>query len=127
MMEVVHERCCGLDIHKKSVTACVITPEGKETRTFGAMTGELLRLADWMEAKGCTHVAMESTGVFWIAKHLFYYVGIVDHRHLYASLLSALREDILLNLANSSGYQFPGIIWHHCHVLGLLGLNRIPT
>lgn len=66
-MQVVYERCCGLDVHKKSVTACVSTPEGKETRSFGTMTADLLGLADWLETKGVTHVAMESTGV-WIWK-----------------------------------------------------------
>lgn len=64
-MEVVYERCCGLDVHKKSVVGCVITPEGKESRTFSTMTEDLLRLADWLVAKGVTHVAMESTGVYW--------------------------------------------------------------
>lgn len=64
-MEVMYERCCGLDVHKKSVTACAITPEGKEIRTFGTMTDDLLRMADWLKEKGCAHVAMESTGVFW--------------------------------------------------------------
>ncbi|MDQ0286817.1 transposase [Desulfofundulus luciae] len=64
-MQVIYERCCGLDVHKKSVTACIITPEGKETRTFGTMTRELLEMISWLEAKGVTHVAMESTGVYW--------------------------------------------------------------
>jgi transposase len=64
-MQVVHERCCGLDVHKKTVVACVITPEGQQTRTFGTMTRQLLALADWLGARGVTHVAMESTGVFW--------------------------------------------------------------
>ncbi|MGB9920727.1 MAG: IS110 family transposase [Moorellales bacterium] len=64
-MEVVYERCCGLDVHKKSVTACIITPEGKEIRTFGTMTEDLLALVDWIKDKGCTCVAMESTGVYW--------------------------------------------------------------
>jgi len=64
-MQVVHERCCGLDVHKKSVTACCITPEGKEIKTFGTMTGDLLMMADWIQSKGCTHVVMESTVVFW--------------------------------------------------------------
>ncbi|HHV61787.1 MAG TPA: IS110 family transposase, partial [Firmicutes bacterium] len=64
-MDVIYERCCGLDIHKAKVVACVITPDGKETRTFGTMTGELLELADWLQAKGVTHVAMGSTGVYW--------------------------------------------------------------
>lgn len=64
-MEVLYERCCGLDVHKKVMVACVITPEGKETRSFGTMTGDLLELVDWLVSKGCTHVAMESTGVYW--------------------------------------------------------------
>lgn len=64
-MQVVHERCCGLDVHKKTVVACSITPEGQETRTFSTMTDDVLKLADWLSAKGITHVAMESTGVYW--------------------------------------------------------------
>lgn len=64
-MEVVHERCCGLDVHKKTVVACVIVPEGRETRTFGTMTDDLEALAQWLEGRGVSHVAMESTGVFW--------------------------------------------------------------
>lgn len=64
-MQIVNERCCGLDVHKKSIVACIITPEGKETRTFGTMTDDILALIDWLKSKGCTHVAMESTGVYW--------------------------------------------------------------
>jgi transposase len=69
-MDVVYERCCGLDVHKKSVVACRITPGAageptKAIRTFGTMTAELLDLADWLAAGQCTHVAMESTGVYW--------------------------------------------------------------
>jgi transposase len=64
-MRVVYERCCGLDVHKKTVVACVMTPEGQETRTFGTMTQELIALADWLEQWGITQVAMESTGVYW--------------------------------------------------------------
>lgn len=64
-MEVLHERCCGLDVHKKVVVACVITPEGQETRSFGSMTKELLGMGDWLLERGVTHVAMESTGVYW--------------------------------------------------------------
>lgn len=64
-MHIVYERCCGLDVHKKSVTACLITPKGNEIRTFGTMTAELLKLNDWLVEAGCTHVAMESTGVYW--------------------------------------------------------------
>jgi len=64
-MEVLYPYCCGLDVHKKSVVACVMTPAGRETRTFGTFTAELLMLTDWLQATGCTHVAMESTGVYW--------------------------------------------------------------
>jgi transposase len=69
-MEVIYPRCCGLDVHKKTVVACLLTPgaDGKPTkviRTFGTMTADLVALADWLAAAGCTHVAMESTGVYW--------------------------------------------------------------
>jgi len=64
-VQVVHERCCGLDVHKKTVVVCSVTPEGQETRTFSTMTDDVLKLAEWLRAKGITHVAMESTGVYW--------------------------------------------------------------
>jgi transposase len=69
-MDVVYERCCGLDIHKKQVVACVVVPgpDGqptKQIRTFGTMTADLLALADWLRAQAVRHVAMESTGVYW--------------------------------------------------------------
>ena len=69
-MDVVYERCCGLDIHKQTVVACVIAPgDGKqvrkEIRTFNTMTADLLHLADWLTGEGVTHVALESTGVYW--------------------------------------------------------------
>jgi transposase len=69
-MEVVHQRCAGLDVHKQSVTVCRITPQPKGTwqkdiRQFGTMTDDLLQLADWLRAGRITHVAMESTGVYW--------------------------------------------------------------
>jgi transposase len=64
-VDVIYQRCCGLDVHKKSITACVITPEGKELKTFGTMTDDLVALVQWLKSKGCTHVAMESTGVYW--------------------------------------------------------------
>lgn len=64
-MEVVNQRCCGLDVHKKTVVTCVITPEKKQTRTFSTMTNDLLKLKEWLKECGVTHVAMESTGVLW--------------------------------------------------------------
>ena len=64
------ERCCGLDVHKQTVAACVRVPgaQGRRTqevRTFGTTTPDLLALQDWLAAHQVTHVAMESTGVFW--------------------------------------------------------------
>jgi transposase len=69
-MQVLYPCCCGLDIHKKFVVACVLTTnaEGhvqKESRTFSTMTHDLLALLDWLQAVGCTHVAMESTSSYW--------------------------------------------------------------
>jgi transposase len=69
-MDVVHPRCCGLDVHKKTVVACVLIPGPtsqpvKQVRTFETMTDQLLRLADWLAELGVTQVAMEATGVYW--------------------------------------------------------------
>ena len=69
-MEVLYERCSGLDVHQATVVACVRRPGERrprtsEVRTFGTTTGELLALADWLMREGVTHVAMESTGVYW--------------------------------------------------------------
>ncbi len=69
-MQIVHERCCGLDIHKKLIVACLVTPghsgsRHKEIRRFGAMTADVVALGQWLRAAGCTHVAMESTGIYW--------------------------------------------------------------
>src|SRR5437773_5722406 len=69
-MEVVYPCCCGLDVHKKSITACVLWAEAKgksrkEKRRFGTFHHDLLQLADWLGKSGVTHVAMESTGVYW--------------------------------------------------------------
>ena len=69
-MHVLYERCCGLDVHQATVVACVRRPVAggrrrSEVRTFGTTTGELLGLAAWLTECDVTHVAMESTGVFW--------------------------------------------------------------
>jgi transposase len=64
-MEIISEYVCGMDVHKNSITACILTPEKKEIRTFGTMTDDLLLLVDWIQSYGCTHAAMESTGVYW--------------------------------------------------------------
>ena len=70
-MDTIFENVAGLDVHQKTIVACVrtIQPQGghiaDEVLTFGTMTGDLLRLSDWLVKKGVTHVAMESTGVLW--------------------------------------------------------------
>jgi len=69
-MDLLYASCAGLDVHKETVVACVrrLDAKGKvqqQTRTFGTMTGALLELADWLDEQGVTHVALESTGVYW--------------------------------------------------------------
>jgi transposase len=69
-MQIVHRCCCGLDVHKKLIVACLISLNEagefqKEIRSFATMTRDILALADWLTSAGCTHVAMESTGVYW--------------------------------------------------------------
>lgn len=68
-MQVINQRCCGLDVHKRSITACRLKWLGssweREIRQFGTMTKDLLGLGDWLAQEGCRHVAMESTGVYW--------------------------------------------------------------
>ena len=64
-MEKVYERCCGIDVHKKVVVACLRNGNKKEIREFGTSTRELLMLSDWLHANECEMVAMESTGSYW--------------------------------------------------------------
>jgi transposase len=69
-MQVVYQRCCGLDIHKKLIVACLLlmSSQGvqkKESRTFSTTLADLYRLRDWLVANACQMVAMESTGVYW--------------------------------------------------------------
>ncbi|MES0404254.1 MAG: IS110 family transposase [Hyphomicrobium sp.] len=68
-MEVKYRRCCGLDVHKDTVVACVRIASGgevvSEVRTFQTTTASLIALSRWLAENGCTHVAMEATGVYW--------------------------------------------------------------
>src|SRR4051812_13743364 len=92
-MEVMYERCCGLDVHQRSVVACVVVRGArgrpyKNIRTFGTTINELESLADRLVGQGVTHAAMESTGVLWkpvfnvLAERLE--VLIVNARHVKA-------------------------------------------
>lgn len=70
-MEAIVERCCGLDVGEATVTACLLVGRSEEKprktlRTLGTVTRELIALRDWLVSVGCTHVAMEATGVYWI-------------------------------------------------------------
>jgi transposase len=68
-MEVLYRRCCGLDVHKETVVACLrIVSGGKvnmEVRTFETRTASLIALSEWLAQNGCTHIAMEATGIYW--------------------------------------------------------------
>src|SRR6266542_2254289 len=69
-MRVMHCRCAGLDVHKKSITACTMIGEPGsepqvEKRVFATTTSQLLEMSDWLKQQGVTHVAMESTGTYW--------------------------------------------------------------
>jgi transposase len=74
MMEVIIERCAGLDVHQATVVACVLIGQAgrkphKEIRTFSTMTRDLEALRDWLKGHGVTHVGMESTGIYWKPVH----------------------------------------------------------
>ena len=82
-MEAIIERCCGLDVHKDVVVACVLIGPAdgkarKEIRTYGTTTAQLEQLRDWLHQVGCTHVGMESTGVYWVPV----YAVLEDHFEL---------------------------------------------
>jgi len=69
-MEILYARCAGFDVHKKTVKVCLLLRQAdgqlhKELRTYGTTTQELFTLSDWLKEQGCTHVAMEGTGVYW--------------------------------------------------------------
>src|SRR5258706_11421775 len=72
-MEILYQRCAGLDVHQKTVVACVRHPadpttrsrRGSEVRTFAATTPGLLQLHQWLTEHHVTHAAMESTGIYW--------------------------------------------------------------
>lgn len=86
-MDIIVERCCGLDVHKETVVACIMgSGIKKEIRTYSTMTNNLLQLKEWLIEQGITHVAMESTGIYW--KPIFniledsFEVILVNARHI---------------------------------------------
>ena len=68
-MEVLYRRCCGLDVHKETVVACLRVASGgkveTDVRTFETTTASLIALSEWLAGNGCTHIAMEATGIYW--------------------------------------------------------------
>jgi transposase len=89
-MEVLYACCCGIDVHAKMLVACVLKHGRKEVRTFSTMTEELLHLLDWLSQEGCTHIAIESTGVYW--RPVF-------------NILEGTMEVILTNARDAKGYK----------------------
>jgi transposase len=117
-VEVVYQRCCGLDIHKKTVVACLIIPgpnrkTEKVIRTFGTLTDALLALADWLAAAGCTHVALESTGVDWqpvwnsLEEHGGFELRLVKAQHRKATSADYPHRQHGLSRRDGHGYR-PG-------------------
>ena len=64
-MDIIYDKCCGIDVHKKLIVACFRCGKKQDVRNFGATTRELLELADWLKEGGCEMVAMESTASYW--------------------------------------------------------------
>jgi transposase len=89
-MEVLYHCCCGIDIHARTAVACLIKDGKKQTRTFSTMTDDLLLLLDWLTSQDCTHLAIESTGVYW--KPVF-------------NILEASMEVILTNARDAKGFK----------------------
>ena len=89
-MEVLYACCCGIDVHAKMLVACVLKQGRKEVRTFSTMTEDLLHLLDWLNQEGCTHVAIESTGVYW--RPVF-------------NILEGAMDVILTNARDAKGYK----------------------
>jgi len=89
-MDILYSCCCGIDIHAKTAVACLIKDGKKQTLTFSTMTDDLLKLLDWLQQAGCTHVAIESTGVYW--KPVF-------------NILEGVMEVILTNARDAKGFK----------------------
>ena len=84
-MKVVHEICAGIDVHARMLVVCLLLANGeKEIRTFSTMTDDLLRLRDWLVAARCTHVAIESTGVYWKPVFNILTVILINPEHAHA-------------------------------------------
>ena len=94
-MQIVYRRCCGMDVHKDSVTACLLLIDDGgefqvEKRRFGTMTRDLKEMASWLEAQGVERIAMEATGVYWkpvwniLEQHKTFELLLVNAQHIKA-------------------------------------------
>jgi hypothetical protein len=126
-MDRLLERCAGLDVHKKTVTACVRVPSARgvrhqEVRTFGTTTEELLALRDWLTAQAVTPVALESTGVYW--KPVYYIVEeavtcvLVNAAHLQHTLAATHKRDCAL------GARYRRLARHRGHQKAIIAVAR---
>jgi transposase len=89
-MEVVYRCCCGIDVHKKMIVACLNNGGKQELREFGTTTGEIRVLANWLHEAGCEMIAMESTGVFWKPLYNLFELMDMDAMVVNASHMRAL-------------------------------------
>lgn len=107
-MEVLYPRCAGCDVHKKTVKVCLMVQEGKASpkkilRTYKTMTADLLEMRDWLAEQGCTHIAMEATGVYW--RPIFNLLGadfellVVNAHHIKAVPGRKVRREVAERIA----------------------------
>jgi transposase len=88
-MQLVYERCCGVDVHKKMIVACFMVDKKQEVRTFRTMTKDIREMANWLLENGCEMIAMESTGAYWkpiynVLEMLGLEVMVVNAQHMKA-------------------------------------------
>jgi len=116
-MQTLYACCCGLDVHKRFVVACLITfgkdgKHRKELQRFNALTPDLLRLIDWLQAADCTHVALESTGVCW--KPIFnlmdglFEIVLVNAQHMKAVPVRKVRREVAEKNCSRECQSFQG-------------------
>jgi len=89
-MEVVYRCCCGLDVHKKSIVACLFKGRDKEVREIGTTTAEIRQLTDWLLNAGCQMVGMESTGAYWKPLYNIFEINGLDAMVVNAAHMKAL-------------------------------------
>ena len=92
MMEVVYRRCCGIDVHKKIIAACLNNNRKREICEFGTTTKDIKSLANWLLEQDCEMIAMESTGVYWKPLYNLFELMGLEAMVVNASHMKALPE-----------------------------------